>query len=155
MIQSLVNQINHLGYKITKDPLNNSTWKIVVPNDALGLYTLDYEENKIFLYKDNICLCEISEGEDPFLILRYLPSNFFLDGKTRKTSIELLYSLCDAHSEQKRNYILKILNSKNINQFRSRREFAYYVASCMLDAGLLSKNKNVDLSLIDIILNIV
>ncbi len=155
MIVNLINQINHLGYKITQDPLNKSTWKIAVPNDSLALYTLDYEKNKIFLYKDDICLCEVSENEDPFLILRYLPSSFCLPGKSRKNSIESLYGLCDAQSEQKRNYILKILNSKNINQFRSRRDFAYYIANCILDAGLLSKNKNVDLSLIDIILNIV
>lgn len=155
MIENLINQINHLGYKITQDPINKSSWKIVAPDDALGLYTLEYEKSKIFLYKDDFCLCEISEGEDPFIILRYLPSNSFLKGRTNKTSIESLYSFCNVNTEKEKNYILKILNSKNINQFRTRRDFAYYIANCILDAGLLSKNKNVDLSLIDIILNIV
>lgn len=155
MIENLVSQINHLGYKITQDPMHKSSWKIVAPNDPLGLYTLDYEKNKIFLYKDNVCLCEISEGEDPFVILRHLPSDSFLNGKTTKTSIENLYNFCNASTVKEKQYILKILNSKNINQFRTRRDFAYYIASCLLDSGLLTKNKNVDLSLIDIILNIV
>ena len=95
MIKNLIAQINHLGYKINQDPLNMSSWKIAVPNDSLSLYTLDYEKNKIFLYKDDICLCEISDGEDPFLILRHLPTNSFLNSNPIKTPIESLYILCD------------------------------------------------------------
>tara|TARA_B100000963_G_scaffold339228_1_gene336792 strand:+ start:4772 stop:5239 length:468 start_codon:yes stop_codon:yes gene_type:complete len=155
MIKNLIAQINHLGYKINQDPLNMSSWKIAVPNDSLSLYTLDYEKNKIFLYKDDICLCEISAGEDPFLILRHLPTNSFLNSKPIKTPIESLYILCDIHTQKQKNQVLQILNSKSINQFKTRRDFAYYILNCMLDSGFFSKNKNVDLSLIDIILNIV
>ncbi len=156
MLENLINQINHLGYKITQDLMRKSTWKIVSPSRPDDLYTLEYEENKVLLYKDDICLCELSESEDLFLILRYLPEILFLDNKDHKScSIEVLYDYCSANNDRQKNLILKILNSKSINQFKSRRDYAYYVANCIVESGFLLKNKSIDLSLIDIILNIV
>tara|TARA_B100000212_G_scaffold9485_1_gene7004 strand:+ start:4767 stop:5237 length:471 start_codon:yes stop_codon:yes gene_type:complete len=156
MIDKLIKQINHLGYKITQDPVNINTWKIACQSDPDVLYSLDFFDEKISLYRNEECICRVYKGEDPFLILRFLPSDTFLDNKIQKSlPIKSLFDFCNANSSRDRNIIIKILNSKNIRQFNSRRDFAYYVLECIKDAGFLDSNKNIDLSLIDIILNII
>lgn len=157
MIEDIVNQINHLGYKITQDPLNKNTWKIVSPNSDEGLFSLEMYNDTISLHKGENCICQISSNDDPFLILRHLPSNLFLDNTTSNkiNSIETLYDFCNANSNQEKRLIDAVLNSKRIDQFKNRREFAFNVLHTLKDSGVNIKNKNYDLSIIDVILSIV
>ena len=114
MIEDIVNQINHLGYKITQDPLSKNTWKIVSPNSDEGLFSLEMYNDTISLHKGKNCICQISSNDDPFLILRHLPSNLFLDNMTSNkiNSIETLYDFCNANSKQEKKLIDAVLNSK-------------------------------------------
>lgn len=157
MIEKLINQINHLGYKITKDPLNKNTWKIASPNSDDGLFSLVADNNSISLHKKEKCLCQINNDEDPFLILRHLPTNLFSNNTVfnKKNAIETLYDFCKANSIEEKRLINKILNSKRIDQFKNRREFAFSVFHSLKDSNINIENENYDLSIIDVILSIV
>ena len=157
MIKDIVKQINHLGYKITQDPINQNTWKIVSPNNTEGLFSLDCNDGIISLYKDEKCICQINSDEDSILILRHLPSMLFADNivLNKINSIKTLYDFCKVKSIQEKKLIDTILNSKKINQFKSRREFAFNILHTLKDCGINVENKNYDLSIIDIILSIV
>ena len=157
MIENLINQINHLGYKITKDPLNKNTWKIASPNSNDGLFSLVADNNSISLHKREKCLCQINNDEDPFLILRHLPANLFSNNTVfnKKNAIETLYDFCKANSIEEKRLINKILNSKRIDQFKNRREFAFSVFHSLKDSNINVENENYDLSIIDVILSIV
>lgn len=156
MIEDIVKQINHLGYKINQDPVNSNTWKIVSPDSQDNMFSLDDYGDKICLYRGEERICEISPDQDPFLILRHLPSNTFLDIKDdTNISINTLYDYCNAKSDYEKQRISQILNDRKINQFKDRREFAFNVFHSLKDAGISTKNENYDLSIIDIILSIV
>ena len=157
MIEDIVKQINHLGYKITQDPLNKNTWKIASPNSDDGLFSLELYNDTVSLHKGEDLICQINSGDDSSLILRHLPSNLFLDSSysERTNSIETLYDFCGANSIQEKRLIDAILNSKKISQFRNRREFAFSVFHTLKDAGINVENKSYDLSIIDVILSIV
>ena len=163
MIENIVNQINHLGYKITQDPLNKNTWKIVSPNSSEychiddGLFSLVADNNSISLHKGEKCLCQINNNEDPFLILRHLPANLFANNTAlnKTNTIESLYDFCKADTIDKKRLINKILNSKRIDQFKNRRDFAFSVLHSLRDSNINVENKNYDLSIVDIILSIV
>ena len=157
MIENLISQINHLGYKINQDPLRQNTWKIVSPNSNDGLFSLDVSNDVISLYNGENCICQINSEDDPFLILRHLPSNLFTNNtiSNKINSIETLYDFCNAKTSQEKSLINAALNSKRIDQFKDRREFAFNVLHILEDCRINVKNKNYDLSIIDIILSIV
>ena len=154
MISDLVKQINHLGYKISQDPVNQNTWKIVSPDSQNNMFTLDCNNDKICLYNGEKCICEISHDQNPFLILRHLPSNIFLD-RENNINISTLYDYCNAKLDSEKRLINQALDARKINHFKDRREFAFNVLYTLKDAGINTKNKNYDLSIIDIILSIV
>jgi len=157
MIEDIVKQINHLGYKITQDPLDQNTWKIASPNSDDGLFSLEMYNNTISLHKGEKCICQIDSNDDPFLILRHLPSNLFGDvnnGFSKSSTINTLFDFCKAESESEKRLITRVLNSKKLDQFKNRRDFAFNVFHTLKDAGINVKNNNYDLSIIDIISSI-
>ena len=121
------------------------------------MFSLDCNDGIISLYKDEKCICQINSDEDSILILRHLPSMLFADNivLNKINSIKTLYDFCKVKSIQEKKLIDTILNSKKINQFKSRREFAFNILHTLKDCGINVENKNYDLSIIDIILSIV
>lgn len=152
MIENLVAQISHQGYKINPDPITKNVWKITLPGDDLKIYSLDNLNGKVSLYENNRLICQLNENDDLFEILRHLPP---LQHIGNNINIEDLFNFCNANSFNQKQKIISILNFKNINMFRDRRDFAYYIAECLKDAGFGQNNRNYDLSLIDILMNII
>ena len=155
-LENLVNQISHQGYKINIDPFLENVWKISTPGDKLKLYSLDNFNKKVSLYENETLIFQISENEDLFPILRFLPA-IKRTGNKVNIGIENLFRFCDVKSTDEKKRIVAILNLKNINMFRDRRSFAHYIANCLKEAGLCKRDDSdeLDLSLIDIIINII
>tara|TARA_B000000557_G_scaffold263551_1_gene266630 strand:- start:622 stop:1086 length:465 start_codon:yes stop_codon:yes gene_type:complete len=153
MINQLIQQIKHLGYKISKDPYNNNVWKIIVPGHE-EFYSLDYFNNNIMLYKDLEKICHINEGENSFEILLHLPD--IVKGDVGKNSIEDLFSYCDVKDEESKKAIVNIFNYHNSNRKNNedKRKIAQQISFSLSDLGYPLLKDDVGLSLIDVVLKI-
>lgn len=151
-LEELIEKIDHLGYKITNDPLNSSVWKIVCPSSN-RLYSLDSFDGKVSLYEDDVCLCSIEENQDLFSILRFLPRSLNINNDMN-LGLNDLYAFCGVTDEKNKKIIRNILNHRRPSNFKSLRDYAYYIAQCLSDAKININNQEADLSIIDVILKL-
>ena len=155
MSHKLIDHLNHLGFVISENPVEENEWKILVPSEEDCYYTLEIIDSTIVLYKDNNVVCNVQDNDAGHqLIARSLPL-LKGTGENNKQPLNFLFDYCNAFSREDKQKIIKLLNYRNINNFNiaGKREYASQIANSLIELGFKFKENN--LSVVDVILQVI
>jgi hypothetical protein len=155
MTHELINQLNHLGFIISENPIEENEWKISIPSEENCYYTLEFIDKNIILYNNNNIVCNVQDNDAGHqLIIRSLP---LLQGieKNNKQPLNFLFDYCNAVTKEDQQKIIQLLNYRNINNLNiaGKREYASQIANSLVALGFKFKENN--LSVVDVILQII